>query len=256
MDFDFSDEQRQLHDAVRSFLAKEHPFERSLAIKRSGSGWDPALWRGLADLGVTAINVPAELGGLGYGPQETIVVDGCVRPDPAAGTGSHERGDRHRIAQPICGCGAGRRYAARHGPRRAHRGRRAFRIRWALRRPSGRRARPSRRGRLPLGCAQGRGPACRDGRYLARVGTDGGRRARPGRGGAVHGVPRHAGPAARGVLHRRRPARRRGSPAGREAARSFPAGQRGRRPAGDRSRLRHRSRCVVRGGRRHHAGGC
>jgi alkylation response protein AidB-like acyl-CoA dehydrogenase len=78
MDFDFSDEQRQLHDAVRSFLAKEHPFERSLAIKRSGSGWDPTLWRGLADLGVTAINVPAELGGLGYGPQETLsLMDAC-----------------------------------------------------------------------------------------------------------------------------------------------------------------------------------
>ncbi len=78
MDFDFSDEQRQLHDAVRSFLAKEHPFERLMAIKRSGSGWDPALWRGLAGLGVPAINVPAALGGLGYGPQETLaLMDAC-----------------------------------------------------------------------------------------------------------------------------------------------------------------------------------
>jgi alkylation response protein AidB-like acyl-CoA dehydrogenase len=78
MDFDFTDEQRQLHDSVRSFLAKEHPFERLLAVKRSGSGWDPTLWRGLAELGVPAINVPAALGGLGYGPQETLaLMDAC-----------------------------------------------------------------------------------------------------------------------------------------------------------------------------------
>jgi alkylation response protein AidB-like acyl-CoA dehydrogenase len=78
MDFEFSDEQRQLHDAVRSFLAKEHPFERLLAIKRSGSGWDPGVWRGLAELGVPAINVPIALGGLGYGPQETLaLMDAC-----------------------------------------------------------------------------------------------------------------------------------------------------------------------------------
>ncbi len=78
MDFDFSDEQRQLRDAVLSFLAKEHPFERMLAVKRSGSGWDPEVWRGLAELGVPAINVPSTLGGLGYGPQETLaLMDAC-----------------------------------------------------------------------------------------------------------------------------------------------------------------------------------
>ncbi|MGC1386627.1 MAG: acyl-CoA dehydrogenase [Steroidobacteraceae bacterium] len=78
MDFDFSDEQRQLHDAVHGFLAKEYPFERALAVKRSASGWDPGLWRGLAELGVPAINVPSTLGGLGFGPQETLaLMDAC-----------------------------------------------------------------------------------------------------------------------------------------------------------------------------------
>ncbi len=78
MDFEFSDEQRQLHDAVRGFLAKEYAFDRLRAIKRSGSGWDQAVWRGLAELGVPAINVPAALGGLGYGPLETLsLMDAC-----------------------------------------------------------------------------------------------------------------------------------------------------------------------------------
>ncbi len=78
MDFEFSDEQRQLHDAVAAFLAKEYSFDHLRAIKRSGLGSDPAVWRGLAELGVTAINVPQAQGGLGYGPLETLsLMDAC-----------------------------------------------------------------------------------------------------------------------------------------------------------------------------------
>jgi alkylation response protein AidB-like acyl-CoA dehydrogenase len=74
MDFEFSDEQRQLREAVEAFATKEYTFDRLRAIKRSGAGWDPAVWRGLAELGVTALNVPASLGGLGYGPTETLAL--------------------------------------------------------------------------------------------------------------------------------------------------------------------------------------
>jgi alkylation response protein AidB-like acyl-CoA dehydrogenase len=78
MDFEFSDEQRQLREAVEGFAAKEYTFDRLRAIKRSGAGWDPAVWRGLAELGVAALNVPASLGGLGYGPTETLaLMDAC-----------------------------------------------------------------------------------------------------------------------------------------------------------------------------------
>jgi len=78
MDFEFSEEQRQLHDAVEGYVSKEYTFERLQAVKRGGMGWDPAVWRGLAELGVTAINVPAAHGGLGYGPLETLaLMDAC-----------------------------------------------------------------------------------------------------------------------------------------------------------------------------------
>ena len=78
MDFEFSDEQRQLREAVESFAAKEYSFDHLRAVKRSGAGWDPAVWRGLAELGATALHVPASLGGLGYGPTETLaLMDGC-----------------------------------------------------------------------------------------------------------------------------------------------------------------------------------
>ncbi len=74
MDFDFSDEQRQLRDAVEGFLAKEYGFEHLRHLKRSAPGWDPKVWSGLAELGVTALNVPVALGGLGCGPIETLVL--------------------------------------------------------------------------------------------------------------------------------------------------------------------------------------
>lgn len=78
MNFDFSDEQRQLRDAVESYLAKEYSFERYRAIERSAAGWDPKVWRDLAELGVLAVNVPAAQGGLGYGPLETLaLMDVC-----------------------------------------------------------------------------------------------------------------------------------------------------------------------------------
>ena len=80
MNFDFSDEQQQLREALEQFLAKEYPFERLRAVKGSGAGWDPKVWRGLAELGVTAINVPSSLGGLGYGPMETLVLMGACGP--------------------------------------------------------------------------------------------------------------------------------------------------------------------------------
>ena len=80
MNFDFSDEQQQLRQAVEQFLAKEYPFERLRALKSSNAGWDPQVWRGLAELGVTAINVPSSLGGLGYGPMETLVLMGACGP--------------------------------------------------------------------------------------------------------------------------------------------------------------------------------
>jgi len=79
VNFDFSDEQLQLREAIEQFLAKEYPFER-LRIAKSSAAWDPAVWRGLAELGVTAINVPSSLGGLGYGPMETLVLMGACGP--------------------------------------------------------------------------------------------------------------------------------------------------------------------------------
>jgi hypothetical protein len=80
MNFEFSDEQRQLHDAVERYLGEQYGFDRFQAIKRSAAGWDSDVWRGLAELGVLAITVPTAQGGLGFGPLETLAMMGdCGR---------------------------------------------------------------------------------------------------------------------------------------------------------------------------------
>ena len=71
MDFDYTEDQRALEDTVRRFIAKDYTFEARIAIRATAIGWSREVWAQLADLGVLAINVPEEHGGLGYGPLET-----------------------------------------------------------------------------------------------------------------------------------------------------------------------------------------
>ncbi len=77
MNFEFSDEQQQLHDTVERYLADKYTFERFRTINASAAGWDKATWTGLGELGVLALNVPAAQGGLGFGPLETLSVMGA-----------------------------------------------------------------------------------------------------------------------------------------------------------------------------------
>ncbi|RZJ04461.1 MAG: acyl-CoA dehydrogenase [Rubrivivax sp.] len=73
MDFDFSEDQQALRDAVRRFVDKDYTFERRTQIERAG-GFDRAAWDGLAGLGLTALAVPEAHGGLGFGAVEAMVV--------------------------------------------------------------------------------------------------------------------------------------------------------------------------------------
>ena len=77
MNFEFSDEQQQLHETVDRYLTEQYTFDKFRAINATAEGWDKAAWAGLAELGVLALNVPAALGGLGYGPLETLSVMGA-----------------------------------------------------------------------------------------------------------------------------------------------------------------------------------
>ena len=73
MDFDFSDDQVQLGDAVRKWVDKGYTFERRRAAEKAG-GFDRAAWNELAELGLCGLYVPENDGGLGMGPVEGMVV--------------------------------------------------------------------------------------------------------------------------------------------------------------------------------------
>jgi len=72
MDFDFSDEQEQLRDAVRKWVDKAYDFERRRAIVAAG-GFDRAAYGEMAELGLTGLFVSEAHGGMGMGPNEAMV---------------------------------------------------------------------------------------------------------------------------------------------------------------------------------------
>jgi alkylation response protein AidB-like acyl-CoA dehydrogenase len=63
--FGLSEEQELLQETVRSFVAGECPPARRRALFESGSGHDPALWKGLAEIGLTGLVVSEVYGGAG-----------------------------------------------------------------------------------------------------------------------------------------------------------------------------------------------
>ena len=74
MDFNFSEEQQLLADTVQRFVRDDYSFEKRRDILKSKAGWSRENWQAMADLGLTALNVPEEHGGLGSGPVETMLV--------------------------------------------------------------------------------------------------------------------------------------------------------------------------------------
>lgn len=74
MDFNFSEEQQLLADTVQRFVRDTYSFETRRDILKRKEGWSRETWQALANLGLTALNVPEEHGGLGNGPVETMLV--------------------------------------------------------------------------------------------------------------------------------------------------------------------------------------
>lgn len=73
MDFDFSDEQEQLRDAVRRWVDKGFGFERRHALAKAG-GQTRAVLGELNGLGLAGLVVPEAHGGMGFGAVEAMVV--------------------------------------------------------------------------------------------------------------------------------------------------------------------------------------
>jgi alkylation response protein AidB-like acyl-CoA dehydrogenase len=103
MNFNFTEEQQLLADTVRRFVREHYSFEHRREILTSPQGWSREAWNELAALGLTALNVPEEHGGLGAGAVDTMLVMNAL---PSAATWrckgisglvpGHRRGRTHR----------------------------------------------------------------------------------------------------------------------------------------------------------------
>ena len=73
MDFDFTDDQEQLRDAVRKWVDKGYTFERRNAAVKAG-GFSQEAYTELAELGLAGLYIPEANDGMGMGPVEGMVV--------------------------------------------------------------------------------------------------------------------------------------------------------------------------------------
>ena len=73
MDFNFSDDQNSLRDAVAKWVEKGFDFPRRHALAKAG-GQTRAVYAELAELGLTALAIPEAHGGMAFGATEAMVV--------------------------------------------------------------------------------------------------------------------------------------------------------------------------------------
>jgi alkylation response protein AidB-like acyl-CoA dehydrogenase len=73
MDFEFTEDQVSLRDAVRRWVDKGYTFDKRRTIVKAG-GFDRNVYGELAELGLAGLYVPDDFGGMGMGPVEGMVV--------------------------------------------------------------------------------------------------------------------------------------------------------------------------------------
>mgnify|MGYP002714118985 FL=1 len=74
MNFDFSDEQKQMRDEARKFLSEQCPPKAVREVLDGKAPYDKSLWKGLAEMGFLGIAIPEQFGGAGAGHLELCVI--------------------------------------------------------------------------------------------------------------------------------------------------------------------------------------
>src|SRR5258705_6312299 len=74
MNFDFSDEQKQMRDEARNFLAEKCLSKAVREVLDGKAPYDKELWKGLAKMGFLGVAIPEKFGGAGAGHLELCVV--------------------------------------------------------------------------------------------------------------------------------------------------------------------------------------
>ena len=74
MNFDFSDDQKQMRDAARKFLSEKCSPKAVRVVLDGKAPYDKELWKGLAEMGFLGVAIPEEFGGAGAGHLELCVI--------------------------------------------------------------------------------------------------------------------------------------------------------------------------------------
>jgi alkylation response protein AidB-like acyl-CoA dehydrogenase len=74
VEFDFSDEQREIKSTARDFLASRFKPEKVRELAESESPYDDAIWKEMCELGWPGIALPGEHGGQGLGAVELVIL--------------------------------------------------------------------------------------------------------------------------------------------------------------------------------------
>src|SRR5215204_732543 len=74
MNFDFSDDQKQMRDAARKFLSEKCSPKAVRTVLDGKAPHDKELWKGLAEMGFLGVAIPEEFGGAGAGHLELCVI--------------------------------------------------------------------------------------------------------------------------------------------------------------------------------------
>jgi alkylation response protein AidB-like acyl-CoA dehydrogenase len=74
MNFDFSDDQKQLRDQARKFLSEKCPPKAVRTVLDGKADYDRELWKGLAEMGFLGVAIPEAYGGAGAGHLELCVI--------------------------------------------------------------------------------------------------------------------------------------------------------------------------------------
>src|ERR1700755_380437 len=74
MNFDFSDDQKQMRDAARKFLSEKCPPKAVRAVLDGRALYAKDLWKGLAEMGFLGVAIPEQFGGAGAGHLELCVI--------------------------------------------------------------------------------------------------------------------------------------------------------------------------------------
>jgi acyl-CoA dehydrogenase len=73
MNFDFSEDEKQLRTEAQRFLRDQCPLSRVRSVLETGGDYDAALWGSIAEMGWTGATIPEDYGGLGMS-----LLDACM----------------------------------------------------------------------------------------------------------------------------------------------------------------------------------